>query len=205
MKLLVGKDPNEWVKHCDDWCSHWVPKYSPRKLFIPAGQTPVSLYEYWEKARPAYLNECQLLQVDEVLTPPFEGRFRIFFEKNLPGFQNQMIWVHQETEPAHLAILGLGLNGHVAFHEPGLALDFQKGPVRLSPITCQELALPSDSYGLTYGLGTFLACEQILLIVKGTRKKEILKRVVHQDPTLPASRLIGHQGLTIVTDIESAP
>jgi glucosamine-6-phosphate deaminase len=101
---------------------------------------------------------------------------------------------------ADLAWLGLGLNGHVGFHEPGIDPRMFSGCVRLSAKSTETLQLEPDTWGLTYGVGAFMACKAILILVRGESKREVLTRLLRADPALPASHLLRHGNLTSLSD-----
>ena len=57
---------------------------------------------------------------------------------------------------------------------------------------------------LTMGLGTIMDAKQIMLLVQGERKREILKEVIYGEVTeeVPASILQKHPNVTIITDLD---
>jgi glucosamine-6-phosphate deaminase len=96
-----------------------------------------------------------------------------------------------------LAVLGLGPNGHLGFNEPPIERD---APTRLVPLTPAsvrsnarywggEHAVPREA--LTCGLATMLAAREILLVVSGAHKREILRQTLTPPPSadVPASWL----------------
>jgi uncharacterized SAM-binding protein YcdF (DUF218 family) len=111
-----------------------------------------------------------------------------------------------------LAVLGLGLDGHVAFDEPGSRIDEPAHVVRL---TDQTRADVGEAFGgpehvperaLTVGLGTLLAARELLLIVTGARKAAALRATLLDapSPAVPASLLRAHPRLTVVCDLNAA-
>jgi glucosamine-6-phosphate deaminase len=118
----------------------------------------------------------------------------------LPGFLNHFRWIGDSYEQGDLAILGLGLNGHVAFHEPELPKNFYSGCVRLSEKTCNTLGVEPSTWGITYGASAFLKSKAILMLVSGTAKREVLQRLLKKDPSLPATALCSHPQFTILAD-----
>jgi len=96
-----------------------------------------------------------------------------------------------------LAILGLGPNGHLAANEPGSPLDSRARPVRLDPATLAHLATdpaapgPVSDRAVTLGLGTLAEARQVLVLVTGAGKREILRRALAGPvgPECPASLL----------------
>lgn len=111
-----------------------------------------------------------------------------------------------------LIILGLGHNGHIGFNEPGTPWESRTRPVTLDPATRQANArffgagerVPDRA--LTMGIGTIMAARQILLLASGEGKAEILRRALEgpPDPSVPASALQRHGGVTVMLDRAAA-
>lgn len=183
-----------------DWCQKKKNKYNAQSIYIPAGRTPTALYENWKFERPEFLNGVKLIQIDDVLTGRRSGMFKRFFIEHLSDFEKQIEFITTGQSQADLAILGLGLNGHVAFHEPGIDDSFYSGCMALSEITCHHLDLEPDTKGISYGVGAFIQSKAILIMVSGSSKCEILARLVDRDPRLPATSLLKHHDVTILAD-----
>ena len=202
MDLVSCKTPDDVVMAANKWCESRVKTTQAGSLFLPAGNTPTPLYQFWERTKPSYLDGRRLLQIDDVLTGPQRGLFRRYFEENLPAFKPQLIEIDRADELAELAILGFGVNGHVAFHEPGLPLDFYSGCLRLSNESTSTLGLSAETWGITYGLGAFLKTKATLLIVSGSKKKAMFERFLTETETFPASFLKKHRDLTVLVDFQ---
>ena len=204
MEILRCKDEQEIVQRAYDWCQSQIEQNGASSIYVPAGNTPIQLYRLWEKQRPAYLKGIRLHQIDDVHTGPKQGMFRRFLEQHLPSFQEQIDWINDAPRQADLAILGLGLNGHVAFHEPGLPSHFNIGCVRLDESTTGRLEMSktssgsqADTWGITYGLGSFMKSKAILMMVAGSSKQEIFDRFNSDDTSFPAALLKTHKNLTV--------
>ena len=100
--------------------------------------------------------------------------------------------------PIDLCILGIGLNGHIAFNEP--AEELQPG-IHLAKLSETSLAHPmvkdvADKlqYGYTLGIGDILRSKTILLVVHGAHKRAILEQLLKAKVStqLPASFLWLH-------------
>lgn len=113
-----------------------------------------------------------------------------------------------------LWLLGIGLNGHVAFNEPGSAADSRTRKAALAEST---LASNADGrffkhvddvprYALTAGIGTVLDSKRLLLVALGAKKAEIVAKSVQGPVTtdVPASLLQGHPDCTFLLDKEAA-
>jgi len=196
---MIGKEQSDWVGAA--W--HWLhTEIKPgQRVFIPAGGTPTQLYRRLVREPSTLWKTLRLIQLDEIISGPKAGIFRRFFETELAPFQSQMEWIDRADQRADIAILGVGVNGHVAFHEPGLPRDFTSGCVRLAPETRSYLELQDPTWGLTYGVGTFLQAEKILVLAQGPAKKEVLKRAL-RDRNLPISWIMEHPKVTLISDFE---
>ena len=106
-----------------------------------------------------------------------------------------------------LQLLGLGHNGHI-FNEPADVFEEVTHCVELTQNTIDankrffssEEAVPKKAY--TMGIGTIMRAKQIVLIVSGEDKADILKKVIEGPvtPKVPASILKFHPYVTIVAD-----
>lgn len=181
----------------EEWIRVRVEKYKAKSLFLPAGETPKPLYAKWRERWPTFLEEVDLLQVDDVLNGSGRDMFAKFFRQELPGRQVKYPF---QGGKADLAILGLGTNGHVAFHEPYLQKEFSFGEVDLEEETAKRLGIEPSAKGITYGVGTFLQCQAILLVVRGAGKQKVFDRFLQGDLKVPASGLKEHADLVVLKD-----
>lgn len=115
----------------------------------------------------------------------------------------------QDAGNIDFLVLGIGENGHIGFNEPGTAFDSRTHVVELTPSTREVNArffkdkdeVPEQA--ITMGLGTIMDAKEIMLLVQGERKAEILKKVLYGDITVdvPASILQQHGNVTVITDL----
>jgi glucosamine-6-phosphate deaminase len=110
-----------------------------------------------------------------------------------------------------LAVLGLGLNGHVGFNEPGSRPDDPTRLVRLAAssreaATARYGATRVPTAGITIGLARLLEADEAWLLVTGGRKAAALRRALvdPQGPDSPASCLRRHRRLTVFADDAAA-
>jgi 6-phosphogluconolactonase/glucosamine-6-phosphate isomerase/deaminase len=201
MVPVICKDAGEVARYADGWVSDRARRHGARSIYLPAGATPEPLYRVWSGGKPDYLTGLKFLQIDEILGPEQSaGPFRNFLQSRLEPWARQFEWIGSGETQGDLAILGLGLNGHVGFHEPGVARGFYSGCVRLSAETCKRLHLAEGTWGVTYGLGAFLRAKAVLLVVTGAPKAPILTRLLKGEGDFPALALRAHPQLTIVAD-----
>lgn len=110
-----------------------------------------------------------------------------------------------------VAILGLGMNGHIGMNEPGTSPVLRSHVTALDPVTQQV----GQKYftrqqqlkdGITLGPATLLESRHILLLVSGAHKAGIVKQLLESPVSeqLPASLLKNHPGLKIYLDAGAA-
>ncbi|MBC9914416.1 glucosamine-6-phosphate deaminase [Chitinophaga varians] len=207
-------------------------------LLCPAsGDTPAGLYKALSaryQVRKAEMDTWSFVGLDEWvgLNGNDEGSCRYFIDKTLfhplqvAGericfFDGRAAGLPKECDEAELfirkrngidvAILGLGMNGHIAMNEPGCVADGRAQVVALHPVTklvgqkyfTQQLELEE---GITLGLGTLLESRHIILMVSGKHKSRIVRKMLEEPATneLPASLLLRHPSVTIFLDEDAA-
>ncbi len=200
MEMKICKDSGELATETSSWCLDKIKTTQARSIYLPAGNTPIPVYQQWTQNPPDFLNKLKLIQIDDVLTGSKSGIFKEFLMQHLPKQKEHFHWIGDKYNQADLAILGLGLNGHIAFHEPELPKNFYSGCVRLSDKTCETLKVEPATWGVTYGASAFLKTKAILILVSGEAKRDVLQRFLRKDPTLPASALHEHNDFTILAD-----
>ncbi len=108
-----------------------------------------------------------------------------------------------------LCLLGLGVNGHVAFNEPGTPPSAGARVVRLAGETRARNfpgAADAPTHAVTLGLAEILAAREVWLLVTGADKRDALRAVIEGPVTLPvtlevpAARLKQHSRLIVLAD-----
>lgn len=111
-----------------------------------------------------------------------------------------------------LQILGLGSSGHIGFNEPLSALKSRTRDKSLTPETIEQnqglFDNPEDMphRAITMGVGTILEAKEILFLVTGSAKAEILAKAVEGPITsmISATALQLHDNVTVVVDEDAA-
>lgn len=110
-----------------------------------------------------------------------------------------------------LAVVGLGLNGHVGMNEPGTPVSLRSHAAQIAEETRRigqkYFNEPKElSQGLTLGLATLLDAEHIFLLANGSKKAGIVKRIVEENESeqLPATLLKRHNYFSIYLDAQAA-
>lgn len=107
-----------------------------------------------------------------------------------------------------LQLLGLGHNGHIGFNEPAAefpktthCVDLQESTIEANKrFFASADEVPRQAY--TMGIGTIMQAKQILVVVSGEDKADIVAKAFFGPvtPEVPASILQLHRNVTIVAD-----
>jgi galactosamine-6-phosphate isomerase len=110
-----------------------------------------------------------------------------------------------------VAILGLGMNGHIGMNEPGTSPDMHSHVTDLDSTTQQVgqkyfKKQQTLTQGITLGLATLMEARNIFLLVNGKHKAEIAQKTIEGEISeqLPATLLRSHPSLKIFLDAEAA-
>lgn len=146
------------------------------------------------------------LEIKETSISFFDGRANDL-EKECAG----AVTFIQQRGGIDVMILGLGLNAHVGFNEPGTAPDSGAHVIDLTPTSVESGKKYFESReapprGITLGLADIMASRHVFLVVSGSSKAGIVKKILEEDisPQIPASILRTHPNFSIFLDKEAA-
>jgi galactosamine-6-phosphate isomerase len=110
-----------------------------------------------------------------------------------------------------VAIVGLGMNGHIGMNEPGTSPEVRSHITALDPVTQKVgqkyFKQPQQlTTGITLGLADIMEARYVFLIVSGQHKAEVVHKMLDGpiSKELPASLLRSHPGLHVYLDKEAA-
>lgn len=206
-------------------------------LGLATGSTPIGIYEQlirWYEKGDLDFSQVTTINLDEYkgLSPENDQSYRYFMNKNFfhaINIRKEYTYVPNGLEPdsekacrdynkiitdcggIDLQLLGLGLNGHIGFNEPGAAFEKETHCVDLSESTIRANSrffasmeeVPKQAY--TMGIKTIMQAKKILIVVNGKEKAQIVKEAFFGPitPKVPASVLQLHNDVTMVGDREA--
>jgi galactosamine-6-phosphate isomerase len=117
----------------------------------------------------------------------------------------------KEQDGIDLAIVGLGMNGHVGMNEPGTSPFLHSHVTKIDSIT-QEVGQKyfkektALSKGITLGIANLMEARNVFLLVSGKKKAEIVKQVFEGEISekFPASFLRNHKNFSVYLDADAA-
>jgi glucosamine-6-phosphate isomerase len=142
-------------------------------------------------------------------------------EKNISFFSGRAKDIQNETRKTDnfikthggidIAIVGLGMNGHIGMNEPGTDPDLHSHISDIDPITQkvgQKYFKKSReiSQGITLGIADIMKARHVILLVSGTKKAAIVQQVLEGEisENFPASLLRKHKNFSVYLDREGA-
>ena len=214
-----------------------VKKNSSAILCFASGDTPKRAYELVaERAKKENVDfsKCIFVGLDEWLgVPPHNtGSCHYFLEQYLirplglsasqvylfDGLTNnpemeceKMNQLLAEKGNIDLMVVGVGLNGHIGFNEPGTDVDLLAHVSVLDTLTVtvgqkyfSDVAPPGK--GITIGLKQVMASGTLVMLANGKKKAPVTKRAVEGEITneFPASLLRQHHNSFLMIDKEAA-
>lgn len=205
------------------------------RLCLPTGETPAPLYASlvrlaeagaasFGEATVVLLDEYVGLDADDPARCIAQLRAQLLDRIDPPPAQVHAIDVDARGPEAaaaeldrvaagglDLALVGLGLNGHVGMNEPGSDAASPTRVVELDAPTAEVAvgrygASRRPAAGVTLGMDRLLAARELWLLVTGERKAEVLERALRgpETPDCPASYLRRHPRLVVLADEPAA-
>ena len=117
----------------------------------------------------------------------------------------------QQQNGIDVAILGLGMNGHIGLNEPGTSLLLRSHVSDIAETTKtigqKYFSKPQTlTKGITLGLATLMDAKHLFLIVSGEKKASILKQALQHETTetIPATLIRDHPGFVVYADKDAA-
>ncbi|MDR2266494.1 MAG: glucosamine-6-phosphate deaminase [Christensenellaceae bacterium] len=207
------------------------------KLGLATGSSPQGLYgqlvEYYYE-RALSFSRVETFNLDEYIGLPHGHplSYRYFMETNL--FKKVNIDIGKTNFPdvynadlseacsnysrmlkenvRDVQILGLGVNGHIGFNEPGTGIDTKTHVVELQKSTILANSRFFNSIeevpktAITMGIAEILEAEKILLLVDKKTKHDALIKLLAEggfDSECPVTALQKHKNLTVICTREA--
>ncbi|UVD81912.1 glucosamine-6-phosphate deaminase [Mycoplasma iguanae] len=202
------------------------------KLGLATGETPINVYKELvklSKENKLDYSQVKTFNLDEYSDIDIKNSqsYHAFMEENLfqflPTLKKENIHfpdaMHdydgeiEKNGGIDLQILGIGVNGHIAFNEPGSVKDSKTRKIKLKESTILANSrffnsieeVPKFAYSM--GLDTIMKAKKIIILIFGAAKKEAFAKLYATkqfDINFPASILHEHPDVEVILDNAAA-
>ena len=237
MKLSVFSNYRLLSENASDEIIDLV-KYKPTAVIcLASGDTPRLCYQLLvEKAIAGNIDfrAITFIGLDEWvgIPPANEGSCHYFFDKfllkhlnfsisNIHLFDGLSTDFNEECKKMDqvlnvkagfdLMVVGVGMNGHIGFNEPGTSLNNYSHLVELDNTTAsvgQKYFKETTTlkYGITIGLKHLLEASKVLMLASGFKKAPVIKKALEEEISdqMPASIIRTHPNSEVMLDEEAA-
>ncbi len=237
MRIYQAKDYNDLSRKAANIISAQIIMKPNAVLGLATGSSPIGTYKQlieWYNKGDLNFSEITTINLDEYrgLGPDDAQSYYRFMHENFLDHINvntnntnipNGLEMDSEKECSRyneviaksggidLQLLGIGLNGHIGFNEPGTTFDKETHLVNLSEATIKANSrffnsyeqVPTQAYSM--GIKSIMQAKQILLIASGENKAQALYDTICGPitPMVPASILQLHNNVTIVADTDA--
>ena len=238
MKFIVKETKEEVAKLGADLVERVIRRDPACVLGLATGSSPVELYRELARRHQAGkldFSQVQTVNLDEYigLNESHDQSYHFFMKENLFDHINiDMKNTHvpigdaedpeaearryenllKKMEPCAIQLLGIGVNGHIGFNEPGadFKLDTHVTSLTKETITSNARFFNSadevPNLAITMGMGSILRARRIILIALGQSKANAVKALEDAiiTPRVPATILKVHPDLVVICDKAAA-
>jgi len=237
MKLIVSETYKSMSEKCvNDLLEFMLPLKNPL-ICTASGDTPKGMYE--ELIKQVYQKDidvsnwhfigldewagmngndegsCRYHLNDQLFRPLHIADDKIiFFDGRAKNLQAQCDGIDDYIAlmgGIDVAIVGLGMNGHVGMNEPGTPPEQHSHIADIDAMTqvVGQKYFKNEQQltkGLTLGLASLQEASLIMLLANGNKKAAIIKKIFEHDtsPQLPVTLLLNHKKISIYLDKEAA-
>lgn len=238
MKIIVFEKEEHLDAYVGEYICHFIRNHSQPVIGFATGSTPLGVYRYFidnYQAQKVSFRQVKAFNLDEYvgLTPSHPRSFASAMKNELfshidilpeninalDGSKEDMIQECQRCEslidanPIDIQILGIGMDGHIAYNEPGSPLD---GACHVVDLHQESIESSLDygfdhiedvpTQGVTQGIGTIMKAKQLIMMAKGEKKADLVKRMIYGEVTsdFPSSIIQRHPNVIICLDRSAA-
>lgn len=238
MKIIITKDYNEMSKKAANLIAKKIKEKENIVLGLSTGTTPIKTYKNLIKKyndKEISFKNVVSFNLDEYvgLKEDHHQSYRYFMNKTLFDHidinkkntfiplgigntkENSLLFEEKIKKfgPIDLQILGIGINAHIGFNEPGSKKNGRTSEVKLSKSTIDinkkkffnhDEEVPKTA--ISMGIGTILESKSIILLASGKNKAKSIKDTIKGNINInvPSSFLQKHKDITIIIDKNAA-
>lgn len=172
-------------------------------------------FDEWVGIPPENEGSCHAFLHRHVFAPLHlpKANFHVFdaMSADIDGECERMNAFIAERGGLDLLLVGVGMNGHIGFNEPGVDFGNYAHVQLLEEITLKVgqkyfQSATELKYGITLGLRHLTEAGQVLMLANGRKKADIMQQALEDEigPAVPASIIRTHPNSEVLLDVEAA-
>ena len=208
-----------------------IADFYPKLAGLAAGKTMHPVYEHLvrtEKHSSGLFSQITFAQLDEVIPSDkdevsFAEDINKYLLSRLSGFYKAFLDIDRRTSQPDLEakrhranlltngglgvqLLGIGVNGHVGFNEPGCHPESECRVRALAESTLERNGYEPDILAITLGIAEIMSAQRIVMVATGAAKSSAIAEMINgpQSSNCPASRLRPHTDIKLFLDRAAA-
>ena len=205
--------------------------FGSRLAGLAAGRTMHPVYDHlvWAETQSSgLLSQIAFAQLDEVMSESqgeasFADQIDRYLLSRLSGGYRAFLSIDGQTSRPDLEaqrhradllesgglgvqLLGIGVNGHVGFNEPGCHPDSQCRVTALTKSTLERNGYHPGTRAVTLGIAEIMSAQRIIMVATGVAKSSAMKAMIDgpQSADCPASHLRRHTDIKLFLDRAAA-
>lgn len=234
MKIEIAPNKNLASIKVAELIHEQILKKPDSTIGLATGNTMISVYEAFKvilKDSGTDLSKVKFTMLDEYwdLDIDHPASFKTYLLNALDGLNLNIsqFYFHKTELPADeatkyyddkirelggidLQLLGIGMNGHIAFNEPGTPFSETTHVIKLTESTIKanqkDFKGAFPTMAITMGIENIMEARKVVMIVLGESKSEIIFKSLEGEVTqeCPASVLQNHPQLEVILDFEAS-
>lgn len=229
MLIITTKNYRELSKRASEIIADEINANPKLRICFSSGKTPVGMYNMLVKGyknKKVNFSKLTCFGLDEYypMSKKNPSSFYSYFFNNLFNRINVPLKnIHllngeaenpvlecrnysKKFKKIDVCVLGIGVNGHIAFNEPGSLVNSHTRVIKLSPETIsrnfKSFKKDNPFYSLSVGISEILSCKKIILLASGKDKADAVKKLIDEKVSkdCPVTYLKNHRNLIVIID-----
>lgn len=238
MKIYVFDTEKEVDQFVGKHICHYIQSHTRPVIGFATGSTPLGTYDYmiesYQKGETDFskvvaFNLDEYVGIEKTHPRSFATAMHDYLfskininQDNIHALDGKALDMEAECiryekeiddNPIAIQILGIGMDGHIAYNEPGSSFESTCHVVDLHPESIKSSLdygftriedVPSQ--GVSQGIATIMKAKQLIMMAKGAKKAPLVERMLHGEVSIdfPSSIIQRHKNVIVVLDKAAA-
>lgn len=238
MKIYVFDTEKEVDQFAGKHICHYIQTHVQPVIGFATGLTPLGTYDYmiesYQKGETDFSNVIafnldEYVGIEKTHPRSFATAMHDYLfskinidQDNIHALDGKALVMEEECKryekeisdhPIAIQILGIGMDGHIAYNEPGSSFESTCHVVDLYPESIKSSLdygfsriedVPTQ--GVSQGIATIMKANQLIMIAKGKKKASLVERMIHGEVSkdFPSSIIQKHENVIVVLDKAAA-